>query len=103
MTTFGSIIRDARTKKNMTLKELSLHIRKYDDLHISPQYIHDIEKNHRKPTSDYIIQQLALALDINSDALYFYAGKLPPDIRLMELSEKEIIEAFQIFSEVLKS
>lgn len=61
--TFGSYIADARKKLQMSQKELATRIlREEDGESISPQYINDIERDRRNPTSDHLIQQFAKVL-----------------------------------------
>ena len=64
--TFGSYIADARKKLQMSQKELATRIlREEDGESISPQYINDIERDRRNPTSDHLIQQFAKVLKID--------------------------------------
>ncbi len=93
--TFGSIIRDARTKKNMTLAELS------SKTGYAASYLSDIEHGHRKPNISNTIYVLAKTLDIHEDVLYFAIGKLPPDIRKLDVSQEQIIDAFQALREAI--
>jgi transcriptional regulator with XRE-family HTH domain len=94
--TFGNIVRDARAKKNFTLAELS------SKTGYAESYLSDIEHGHRKPNISNTIYALAKALDIHEDVLYFAIGKLPPDLRKLNVSQEQIIEAFQAFREVMR-
>ncbi len=96
--TFGSYIADARKKLQMSQKELATRIlREEDGESISPQYLNDIERDRRSPTSDHLIQQFAKVLTIDADYLHYLAGKLPEEIRRKNLSEDAVKEAFLAF------
>ncbi|AXL53921.1 transcriptional regulator (plasmid) [Paraburkholderia caffeinilytica] len=96
--TFGSYIADARKKLQISQKELASRIlREEDDAPISPQYLNDIERDRRNPTSDHLILQFAKALKIDADYLHYLAGKLPDEIRQKNLSEDAVRAAFTAF------
>lgn len=96
--TFGRYIADARKKLQMSQKELASQIlREEDDEPISPQYLNDIERDRRNPSSDHLIQQFAKVLKIDADYLSYLAGKLPEEIRRKNLSEDAVKAAFLFF------
>lgn len=96
--TFGRYIADARKKLQMSQKELASQIlREEDDEPISPQYLNDIERDRRNPSSDHLIQQFAKVLKIDADYLSYLAGKLPEEIRRKNLSEDAVKVAFLAF------
>lgn len=96
--TFGRYIADARKKLQMSQKELASQIlREEDDEPISPQYLNDIERDRRNPSSDHLIQQFAKVLTIDADYLSYLAGKLPEEIRRKNLSEDAVKAAFLAF------
>lgn len=96
--TFGRYIADARKKLQMSQKELASQIlREEDDEPISPQYLNDIERDRRNPSSDHLIQQFAKVLKIDADYLSYLAGKLPEEIRRKNLSEDVVKAAFLAF------
>ena len=96
--TFGRYIADARKKLQMSQKELASQIlREEDDEPISPQYLNDIERDRRNPSSDHLIQQFAKVLKIDADYLSYLAGKLPEEIRRKHLSEDTVKAAFLAF------
>ena len=96
--TFGRYIADARKKLQMSQKELASQIlREEDDEPISPQYLNDIERDRRNPSSDHLIQQFAKVLKIDADYLSYLAGKLPEEIRRKNLSEDAVKAAFLAF------
>lgn len=96
--TFGRYIADARKKLQMSQKELAARIlREEDGEPISPQYLNDIERDRRNPTSDHLIRQFAQVLKIDADYLHYLAGKLPEEIRKKNLPEDIVKEAFLAF------
>ncbi|NGZ96212.1 MAG: XRE family transcriptional regulator [Nitrospira sp. WS110] len=96
--TFGSYIADARKALQMSQKELAQHVlREEDEQPISPQYLNDIERDRRFPSSDHLIGQFAKVLKIDADYLHYLAGKLPDEIRQKNLSKEAVKEAFMAF------
>lgn len=65
-----------------------------DRLGISEQYLSDIINGRREPTTTKLLIDLAAALYVNSDVMFFYAGVLPPDIAGESADELSICEAF---------
>ena len=97
-TTFGSYIANARKKLLLSQKQLAERVhREEDGQPISPQYLNDIERDRRSPTSDHLIQQFAKVLKIDADYLHYLAGKLPDEIRAKNLSEDAVRAAFTAF------
>jgi len=102
-TTFGSHIASARKKIPLSQKQLAERIlRDEDGQPISPQYVNDIERDRRSPTSDNLIQQFAKVLKIDADYLHYLAGKLPEEIRAKNLSEDAVKAAFTAFRKPVK-
>lgn len=98
ITTFGAYIAEARKKLQISQKELAACIlREENQEPISPQYLNDIERDRRNPSSDHLIQQFAKALKIDADYLHYLAGKLPEEIRQKNLSEDAVKTAFMAF------
>lgn len=96
--TFDRYIADARKKLQMSQKELASQIlREEDDEPISRQYLNDIERGRRNPSSDHLIRQFAKVLKIDADYLSYLAGKLPEEIRRKNLSEDAVKAAFLAF------
>jgi transcriptional regulator with XRE-family HTH domain len=101
--TFGSYIAETRKHLKISQKELAAKILREDDEQpISPQYLNDIERDRRNPTSDHLIRQFAKALKINADYLHYLAGRLPDEIREKNLSERDVKEAFAVFRKPVK-
>jgi transcriptional regulator with XRE-family HTH domain len=96
--TFGAHIAEARKALQMSQKELAARILREDDQQpISPQYLNDIERDRRNPSSDFLIQQFAKVLKIDADYLHYLAGRLPEEIRQRHLPEDVVKEAFTAF------
>lgn len=96
--TFGAYIAEARKALSMSQKELAGRIlREEDDQPISPQYLNDIERDRRSPSSDHLIKQFAAVLKVSADYLYYLAGSFPADIRDKPLSEAAVKNAFAAF------
>ena len=95
--TFGKAISTARKAKNWSLKDLTDKVRRDDGETISPQYLNDIEHDRRNPSSDWLVQQFAEALDIETDWLYYLAGRFPEDIRTRKMTQKDVAQAMRAF------
>lgn len=95
--TFGGAISQARKKLAWSQKELASKIFREDEEPISPQYLNDIEHDRRNPSSDRMVQQFAEVLGIDTDWLYYLAGKFPTDVRRRNLSEKEVTRLMVAF------
>ena len=95
--TFGTYIAEARKGLKKSQKELAANIRREDGEAISPQYLNDIEHDRRSPSSDHLINQFAQVLNVAADYLHYLAGKLPDEIRELNLNEKQVEQAFLVF------
>lgn len=87
--TFGRFVSDARKKMNMTQKELAAKIVREDGHPISPQYLNDIERDRRSPSSDHMVQQFARILELNADYLHYLNGRFPEQERQQQLTEDQ--------------
>ncbi len=99
---FGFIIVQARKKAKISQKDLAARIKKEDGQPISAQYLNDIEYDRRGPPTDHIIEELARALNLAPDFLYLRAGKLPPDLRGLEVNSVQAVTLFETLRELLK-
>jgi transcriptional regulator with XRE-family HTH domain len=98
MKTFGSILSEARKAKGLSQKELAARLKKEDGSPISPQYLNDIEHDRRNPPNEFLINQIALLLDYDRDALCFAAGTFPNDLMKLAAQQPEKAqEAVQLF------
>ncbi|KQQ13230.1 XRE family transcriptional regulator [Methylobacterium sp. Leaf123] len=96
--TFGSFILRTRKEKCISQKELASKIlREEDGKPISPQYLNDIERDRRNPTSDHLIEQFASALNVQAEYLFYLAGTLPHDVRAAGAKPEEVVQFFNAF------
>ena len=90
MNTLGNEIASARIQQGFTQKEIA------EKVHISPQYLCDIENNRRTP-ADNILVWLAEALNINLNYAFYLVGKYPPTLRGLDIS---LIKLDKFFKEL---
>jgi hypothetical protein len=63
-------------------------------------FLNDLEHDRRYPPENSVIEQLGRILNLFSDVLYFYAKRLPLDIRL-DATATEVEAAYRAFRRVL--
>jgi transcriptional regulator with XRE-family HTH domain len=97
MPSFGDYIAARRKALNLKQKDLAAKIKKEDGTRISIPYLHDVEAGRRNPPSDDMIEQLGTILDVPVDILYFYAERMPADLKKFDVPEKQILAAFEAF------
>jgi transcriptional regulator with XRE-family HTH domain len=97
MANFGDYIAARRKALNLKQKDLAAKIKKDDGTPISIPYLHDVEASKRNPPSDDMIEQLGTNLDVPADILYFYAERMPSDLKRFDVPEKQILAAFEAF------
>jgi len=100
--TFGRAISEARRAKGWSQKELATRILKEDGQPITPQYLNDIERDRRNPSSEHMVQQFAAVLDQSIDYLSWLVGKLPSSIRRENVRPEQVESAFQAFRKALE-
>ena len=100
--TFGEAITQARKDKKLSQKQVAAGTLKEDRTAISPQYLNDIEHDRRNPPSEYIVRQLADALDLELDYLLFLAGRFPSDVLEMSRDQEGIATAMRAFRSSLR-
>lgn len=99
--TLGHVVATARKDARMSLKELAQKVRKDDGQPVSPQYLNDIEHDRRTP-SDAVLVELAEALKLKKEHLYYLAGMLPAELKGRQVSEDNAVRAYQAFRKNLK-
>jgi transcriptional regulator with XRE-family HTH domain len=102
MKTFGEVIAEARAKAGLTQRELAARIRNEKGKAISAPYLNDMEHNLRHPPRGYLLEELAKHLDLDSDLLYFLAGRLPRDVVPEKASEQQVRAAYRAFRRELR-
>lgn len=96
--TLGSVIADARKAKGWSQKQLAETISREDDSgSISPQYLNDIERDRRSPSSDHMVKEFAKALDLDPDYLHYLNGRFPETERRQKLSPQQFKSAMVAF------
>ena len=95
--TFGRVIASKRKELKLSQKELAEKILKEDAEPITPQYLNDIEHDRRNPSSDQLVSQFAEKLQLQSDYLYFLAGRMPADLRHKRLTPEAVTKAMTAF------
>ena len=100
--TFGEAITRARKDKRLSQKQVAAGTLKEDGKAISAQYLNDIEHDRRNPPSEYIVRQLANALDLDLDYLLFLAGRFPADVLEMSRDQEGIKTAMKAFRSSLR-
>jgi len=99
--TLGQAISHARKEAGLTLHQLASRVVKENGTPISQVYLHDIETGKSNPRSEYLLRQLAQALDLPPEYLYFLAGTLPTDLRAGSYTPERVQAAFQAFRSAL--
>src|ERR1700733_6530781 len=95
--TFGTQIAEARKALGLSQKDLAAKIIKEDGEPISPQYLNDIEHDRRNPPSEEMIYQFAKHLKLESEILFYLAGKLPESLKNSSAGPEKIVAAYQAF------
>lgn len=96
--TLGSYIAEQRKLLGISQKELASRIvREEDGKPISPQYLNDIERDRRQPSSEHLLKQFAKVLKADAHYLYYLSGTLPKEIRARQLTADEVAVAFRAF------
>lgn len=102
--TLGKVIAEARKKLNLSQKELAEKIfREEDEKAISPQYLNDIERDRRSPSSDHMINQFAKVLKIDPDYLHYVNGRFPVSERSANLTPEQFKDAIVAFRKKVKN
>ena len=94
------MITEARKKAGLTQKEVAERLRRADGRKVLPPYLNDLEHDRRYPPENEVIEQLAKILNLSSDVLYFYAKRVPADVR-RDADDTEVEAAYRAFREVI--
>jgi transcriptional regulator with XRE-family HTH domain len=100
MKTFGQVITEARKKAGLTQKEVAERLRRTDGRSVLPPYLNDLEHDRRYPPENEMIEQLAKIIGLSSDVLYFYAKRVPADVR-RDAGDAEVEAAYRAFRRVI--
>lgn len=95
--TFGGVVSDARKKLGLSQKQLAEKIHREDGEPISPQYLNDIERDRRSPSSDHMVKEFAKALKLDADYLHYLNGRFPEPERSTKLTSQQFEKAMVAF------
>jgi transcriptional regulator with XRE-family HTH domain len=102
MQTLGQFIVGRRKELGLAGREVVAEVRNADGKPISIPYLVDLEHDRRKP-SDEVLLQLAKVLKVDSDVLYFLAGRVPADLTAERInSTEELAAAWKAFRREVK-
>lgn len=101
MKTLGQFLIERRKSRGLGQKEMAALIKNRDGKPLSAAYLNYLEHDRGKPP-DYLLDQFAQVLQLDRDILYFWAQRLPPDIRPGEVSPERITAAYLAFRRELK-
>ncbi len=94
------LITEARKKAGLTQKEVAERLRRGDGCKVLPPYPNDLEHDRRYPPENEVIEQLAKILKLSADVLYFYAKRVPADVR-HDADDADVEAAYQAFRKVI--
>lgn len=95
--TFGSVVAAARKEMGLNQKQLAEKILREDGEAISPQYLNDIERDRRSPSSDHLLREFAKALKLEADYLHYLNGRFPETERREKLTPQQFEKAMVAF------
>ncbi len=96
MKIFGQVIIGARKAAGLTQKAVAERLRRGDGRTVLPPYLNDLEHDRRYPPENAVIAQLGKILNLSSDVLYFYAKRIPADVR-RDATVSEVEAAYSAF------
>jgi transcriptional regulator with XRE-family HTH domain len=96
MKTLGEFIVDRRKALGLSGREVVAAVRNASGKPISIPYLVDLEHDRRKP-SDEVLEQLAKALNVDSDLLYYLAGRMPADLTAKGVKQEHVSAAWKAF------
>jgi transcriptional regulator with XRE-family HTH domain len=102
MQTLGQFIVERRKELGLVGREVVAEVRNSDGKPISIPFLVDLEHDRRKP-SDEVLEQLAKVLKVDSDVLYFLAGRFPADLSATTVnSAQELAAGWKAFRREVK-
>jgi len=102
MQTLGQYIVERRKEMGLSGREVVAGVRNSDGKPISIPFLVDLEHDRRKP-SDEVLEQLAKVLKVDSDTLYFLAGRFPSDLSAESIGSAEgLANAWKAFRREVK-
>ena len=101
MKTLGQFLVDRRKELGLSGREVVAGVRNAGGKPISIPYLVDLEHDRRKP-SDEVLEQLAKALKVDSDLLYYLSGRMPRDLTARGIRQEDITAAWTAFRREVK-
>jgi transcriptional regulator with XRE-family HTH domain len=102
MKTLGQFILERRKELGLSGREVVAEVRNSDGKPISIPFLVDLEHDRRKP-SDEVLEQFAKVLKVDSDMLYFLAGRFPADLTAKSINTaEELAAAWKAFRREVK-
>jgi len=101
MKTLGQFLIERRKALGLSQKEMAAVIKNRDGKPLSATYLNYLEHDRGKPP-DYLLDQFADVLKVERDVLYFWAQRMPPDIRPGDANEEQVTAAYRAFRRELK-
>jgi len=98
--TLGEAIKEARRVLAKSQKDLASEILKEDGEAISAQYLNDIERDRRIPSSS-VLEQLGKKLKLDPDYLHVLADRFPADLRAGRYEPTTVQAALKAFRKKL--
>jgi transcriptional regulator with XRE-family HTH domain len=96
MGNFAVWLKDLRDRAGMLQMELA------ERLGVSKQYMSDVEHGHRLPPDDKYLLRISIALLVTPDVVFCRAGRLPPDLREVDVDDATLARAIAAFRSELR-
>jgi transcriptional regulator with XRE-family HTH domain len=100
---FGQTIVELRRSRGLNQRALAEKVRKEEGGPISQQYLNDIENGRRNPSSHFLINELAKALETDPAYLSYIAGRLPQELEGLTISPEALRAAIDAFIDAAKA
>ena len=101
MKTFGQVLTEARKRAGLTQKEVAERLRREDGRPVDAPYLNAVEHDRRLPPTNFLIEQLAKIVGISADILFYYAGRMPTDVK-EDIKHERVEAAWQAFRRAFK-
>jgi hypothetical protein len=96
------MIRGRRRELGMIQVKLAAQV-KLEEKPVSAGYIHDLDRGWMMPPP-HVIEQLAVALELDRDRLYLAVRQLPPEVTeaLKRLTPEQLAAAWRVFKRTVR-
>jgi transcriptional regulator with XRE-family HTH domain len=99
----GKIIAEARKAAHLSQRSLAMRIRHENGRSVSVDYIRDLEHDRGRSPSAYVLDQLATVLIIDRYLLYYWAGRIPEEIRKLPAEANLVTAAFNFLRKMIRN